>query len=264
VSSFYERAGRVKTLGTPEREGALSVIGAVSPPGGDLSDPVVQATLRVVKVFWSLEDRLAYQRHFPAISWLNSYSLYIDDVSENLNKMAAKDFTDMSKEAMRLLEQEAELQEIVRLIGVDALSPEDRLILEGARSIREDFLHQNAFHEIDTYASLKKQYTMLSLCMFYYNKAKEALTRGVVFSDIVKMDVRDHIARAKYLKESEIDKIEAIRDSVVKEFEKLMSGGKSGEEDEAKEEVTVSSEEETEVKEEMKDTKKVKRSRRKK
>ncbi|GAH36065.1 unnamed protein product, partial [marine sediment metagenome] len=142
VSAFYERAGRVKALGEPKRQGALSVIGAVSPPGGDLSDPVVQATLRVVKVFWSLEDKLAYQRHFPAISWLNSYSLYIDDVSEEINKKVGKDFTDLSKEAMRLLEQEAELQEIVRLIGVDALSPEDKLILEGARSLREDFLHQ--------------------------------------------------------------------------------------------------------------------------
>ncbi len=225
VSAFYERAGRVKTLGKPKRQGALSVIGAVSPPGGDLSDPVVQATLRVVKVFWSLEDRLAYQRHFPAISWLNSYSLYLDDVSDDLNKLVAKDFTDLSKEAMRLLEQEAELQEIVRLIGIDALSPEDRLILEGARSIREDFLHQNAFHEIDTYASLKKQYNMLALCMFYYNKAKEALAKGVAFADIVSMDIRDQIARMKYLTEAESEKkISALKESVEKIFEQLIAG----------------------------------------
>ncbi|UCG91928.1 MAG: V-type ATP synthase subunit A [candidate division WOR-3 bacterium] len=225
VSAFYERAGRVKTLGKPDRQGALSVIGAVSPPGGDLSDPVVQATLRVVKVFWSLEDRLAYQRHFPAISWLNSYSLYLDDVSADLNKLVAKDFTDLSKEAMRLLEQEAELQEIVRLIGVDALSPEDRLILEGARSVREDFLHQNAFHEIDTYASLRKQYNMLALCMFYYNKAKEALAKGVAFSDIVNMGIRDQIARMKYLAESESEKkIGVLKERVEKIFEKLIAG----------------------------------------
>ncbi len=226
VSSFYERAGRVTALGNPARQGALSVIGAVSPPGGDLSDPVVQATLRVVKVFWSLEDRLAYQRHFPAISWLNSYSLYVDDVSEDVDKQIAKDFTDLSKEAMRLLEQEAELQEIVRLIGVDALSPEDRLILEGTRSIREDFLHQNAFHEIDTYASLKKQYKMLSVCLFYYTSAKEALARGVLFDDIRKMEVRDKIARMRYLPESEIGKIDKIRDEVAQAFERLIKGEK--------------------------------------
>jgi len=229
VSSFYERAGRVEALGNPQRQGALSVIGAVSPPGGDLSDPVVQATLRVVKVFWSLEDRLAYQRHFPAISWLNSYSLYIDDVGEDVNKKIAKDFTDLSKEAMRLLEEEAELQEIVRLIGVDALSPEDRLILEGARSIREDFLHQNAFHEIDTYASLEKQYKMLSVCLFYYTQAKEALARGVAFDVISKMAIRDKIARMRYLPESDVGKIDKIKEEVEHTFERLIKGEKEEE-----------------------------------
>lgn len=256
VSAFYERAGRVKALGKPARQGALSVVGAVSPPGGDLSDPVVQATLRVVKVFWSLEDRLAYQRHFPAISWLNSYSLYLDDVSDNLNKLVAKDFTDLSKEAMRLLEQEAELQEIVRLIGVDALSPEDRLILEGARSLREDFLHQNAFHEIDTYASLKKQYSMLSLCMFYYSKAKEALAKGVAFGDIVKMDVRDQIARMKYLSEAESEKkIETLKDKVGKEFEKLIVGEIKKEEEEAEQEKEEAEREKTEKTADVEETK---------
>jgi len=225
VSSFYERAGRVKAVGKPDREGTLSVIGAVSPPGGDLSDPVVQATLRVVKVFWSLEDRLAYQRHFPAISWLNSYSLYIDDVSEEMNTTIAKDFTDLTKEAMRLLEQEAELQEIVRLIGVDALSPEDRLILDGAKSIREDFLHQNAFHEVDTYASLEKQYKMLAVCLFNYNKAKEALSRGAAFDDIVKMKVREKISRMRYLLESELSIIDRLQDEVTEEFKKLANPG---------------------------------------
>jgi V/A-type H+-transporting ATPase subunit A len=229
VSSFYERAGRVNAQGKPDRQGALSVIGAVSPPGGDLSDPVVQATLRVVKVFWSLEDRLAYQRHFPAISWLNSYSLYTDDIADEVNKAVAKDFTELSKEAMRLLEQEAELQEIVRLIGVDALSPEDRLILEGARSLREDFLHQNAFHEIDTYASLSKQYKMLSTCLFNYARAKEALSRGVAFADIVKMETRDKISRMRYLPEAETSKIDDLKDEVVVAYEKLIKGEKTKE-----------------------------------
>lgn len=229
VSSFYERAGRVNAQGKPGRQGALSVIGAVSPPGGDLSDPVVQATLRVVKVFWSLEDRLAYQRHFPAISWLNSYSLYIADIADEVNKEVAKDFTELSKEAMRLLEQEAELQEIVRLIGVDALSPEDRLILEGARSLREDFLHQNAFHEIDTYASLKKQYKMLSTCLFNYNRAKEALARGVAFADIVKMETRDKISRMRYLPEADTGKIDSLNEEIMEAYDKLIKGGKTTE-----------------------------------
>ncbi|KPK72211.1 ATP synthase subunit A [candidate division WOR_3 bacterium SM23_60] len=232
VSSFYERAGRVSAQGKPDRQGALSVIGAVSPPGGDLSDPVVQATLRVVKVFWSLEDRLAYQRHFPAISWLNSYSLYTTDIADEVNKQVAKDFTDLSKEAMRLLEQEAELQEIVRLIGVDALSPEDRLILEGARSLREDFLHQNAFHEIDTYASLKKQYKMLSTCLFNYNKAKEALARGVAFADIVKMEIRDKISRMRYLPEAEIEKIDGLNKEISDAYDRLTKSGKKTESEE--------------------------------
>ncbi len=235
VSSFYERAGRVNAQGKPDRQGALSVIGAVSPPGGDLSDPVVQATLRVVKVFWSLEDRLAYQRHFPAISWLNSYSLYTDDIADEVNKAVAKDFTELSKEAMRLLEQEAELQEIVRLIGVDALSPEDRLILEGARSLREDFLHQNAFHEIDTYASLKKQYKMLSTCLFNYARAKEALSRGVALTDIVKMETRDKISRMRYLPETDVDKIDELKEGLVEAYEKLIKGEKVKEAEPTKE-----------------------------
>jgi V/A-type H+-transporting ATPase subunit A len=222
ISSFYERAGRIKALGTPEREGALSVIGAVSPPGGDLADPVVQATLRVVKVFWSLEDRLAYQRHFPAISWLNSYSLYVDEISDDLDRVAPG-FTALSKEAMKILEQEAELQEIVRLVGIDALSPDDRLLLEGARSIREDFLHQNAFHEIDTYTSLLKQYKMLDLCLFFYNQAKEALSKGVPFNEIVRLKVRERIARAKYIDEKSLNEIDEIKKEIVASFRELFN-----------------------------------------
>ncbi len=228
ISSFYERAGRVKPFGSPEREGALSVIGAVSPPGGDLSDPVVQATLRVVKVFWSLEDRLAYQRHFPAISWLNSYSLYVDDMSDDLDRVATG-YTALSKEAMRILEEEAELQEVVRLIGIDALSPQDRLLLEGARSIREDFLHQNAFNEIDTYTSLLKQYRMLELCMFYYNQACDALANSVSFSEIISMRVREKIARAKYIEEKNLAQIDDIKREIIIAFETLKNrAGKHG------------------------------------
>jgi V/A-type H+-transporting ATPase subunit A len=207
IAEFYERAGRVHCLGSDERQGALSVIGAVSPPGGDLSDPVVQATLRVVKVFWSLEDKLAYQRHFPAISWLNSYSLYTDSLADYIKTNIAEDMTDLEAEAMRLLEHEAELQEIVRLVGIDALSAADRMILEGARSIREDFLHQNAFHEIDTYTSSQKQYRMLKMILRFYHKAKEALAAGVPIKTIEELAVRERIARTKYLDESEIDKI---------------------------------------------------------
>lgn len=207
IAEFYERAGRVRALGKPEREGALSVIGSVSPPGGDMGDPVVQATLRVVKVFWSLEDKLAYQRHFPAISWLNSYSLYQQDLVEDLSRKVAPDFVELSKEAMRILEKEAELLEIVRLVGKDTLSPSDRLILEAARIIREDFLHQNAFLEIDTYTSLKKQYEMLKICLYFYEKAKKVLNENkLTIEDIEKLKVRERIAKMKFVKEEEMEK----------------------------------------------------------
>ncbi|MCX6841001.1 MAG: V-type ATP synthase subunit A [candidate division WOR-3 bacterium] len=207
VAEFYERAGRVVCLGrTPdgqEQEGALSVVGAVSPPGGDLNDPVVQATLRVVKVFWSLEDRLAFQRHFPAISWLNSYSLYADVLREAFEKLAGPEFVKDAAAAMQLLEKEAELEEIVRLVGKDTLSPQDRLVLEVARSIREDFLHQNAFHEVDTYTSLRKQAAMLSAILLFHSLGKAALGRGVDMEAIEKTAVRDRVARMKYLAEAD-------------------------------------------------------------
>jgi len=207
VAEFYERAGRVVCLGrTPEgkeQEGTVSVIGAVSPPGGDLNDPVVQATLRVVKVFWSLEDRLAFQRHFPAISWLNSYSLYADVLRESFDRQATPEFMKDAAAAMQLLEKEAELEEIVRLVGKDTLSAQDRLVLEVARSIREDFLHQNAFHEVDTYASLPKQAAMLSAILRFYELGRAALARGVEVGAMEGMAVRDRIARMKYLTEDE-------------------------------------------------------------
>ena len=218
IASFYERAGRVICLGSDEREGMLSVIGAVSPPGGDLSDPVVQATLRVVKVFWSLEDKLAAMRHFPAISWLNSYSLYSDSLENYFKENITTDFVKNERTAMMLLQNEAELWEIVRLVGVDALSEKDQLILEVSRSIREDFLHQNAFHDVDTYTSLKKQYFLLKVILYFYERTKEALEEGIPISTIKSMKVKDRIARAKYIPEKEIAKIEEIMKEIDEEL----------------------------------------------
>ncbi len=223
IASFYERAGRVLTLGSEgDREGALSVIGAVSPPGGDLSDPVVQATLRVVKVFWSLEAQLAYRRHFPAISWLNSYSLYIDNVKDYVKNKVADDYFDLQSRAMRILEEESELEEIVRLVGVDSLSGSDRLILLVARMYREDFLHQNAFHEIDTYSSIEKQYKMISVIDYFYSQAKEYLQKGAKIKDIEVMKVRDKIARMKYIENKNINQIDEIKKDIDNEFASLI------------------------------------------
>jgi V/A-type H+-transporting ATPase subunit A len=222
VAEFYERAGRVTCYGKDGREGALSVVGAVSPPGGDLSDPVVQATLRVVKVFWSLEDHLAYKRHFPAISWLNSYSLYYENLDDWMKEKVAPDWVDIRSEAMRILQEEADLAEIVRLVGLEALSAADRLTLEVARSIREDFLHQNAFHEVDTYTSLEKQYEMLKLVLYFGSAASDALQRGVAISAIEEMDVRERIARAKYEPEDRLDSIKGIKDEIDKEIQALV------------------------------------------
>ena len=177
LAQFYERAGHVLTLGKDEREGALSVIGAVSPPGGDISEPVSQATLRIVKVFWGLDSSLAYKRHFPAINWLTSYSLYLDNMAPWFNEHVDSDWMEDRQKMMSLLQDEAELEEIVKMVGMDALSPGDRLKMEAARSIREDFLHQNSFHEVDTYTSLKKQLLMMRLVIAYYEKSVEALER---------------------------------------------------------------------------------------
>ncbi|MFH1313266.1 MAG: V-type ATP synthase subunit A [Candidatus Eisenbacteria bacterium] len=222
VAEFYERAGRVTCNGKEGREGALSVVGAVSPPGGDLSDPVVQATLRVVKVFWSLEDHLAYKRHFPAISWLNSYSLYYDNLDDWMKENVAPDWVDLRSEAMRILQEEADLAEIVRLVGLESLSAADRLTLEVARSIREDFLHQNAFHEVDTYTSLEKQYEMLKLVLYFGSAAREALKQGVAISAIEGMEVRERIARAKYEPEDKLASIKGIKDTIDQEIKALM------------------------------------------
>ena len=206
LAQFYERAGHVITLGSEGREGALSAIGAVSPPGGDISEPVSQATLRIVKVFWGLDSALAYKRHFPAINWLTSYSLYLDDMGPWFNEHVAPDWMSLRQDMMSLLQDEAELDEIVKMVGMDALSPTDRLKMEAARSIREDFLHQNSFHEVDTYTSLNKQHNMMKLVMAFYNESLEALNSGASINDILKMDVRERIGRYKYTLEADVDK----------------------------------------------------------
>ena len=198
LAQFYERAGRVITLSSGEREGALSVIGAVSPPGGDISEPVSQATLRIVKVFWSLDSSLAYKRHFPAINWLTSYSLYLDTMEKWFDANVAPDWVELRTKLMRLLQDEAELEEIVQLVGMDALSSPDRLKLEAARSIREDFLHQNAFDEVDTYTSLEKQHDMMLLIVQYYEKAQAALSGGMDIETLISLPVREQIGRFKY------------------------------------------------------------------
>lgn len=220
LAQFYERAGRVISLGTEGREGTLSAIGAVSPPGGDISEPVSQATLRIVKVFWALDAQLAYRRHFPAINWLSSYSLYVDRLSKWFDENVAKDWSDMRSETMKLLQEEAELNEIVQLVGVDSLSVGDRLKLEATRSIREDYLHQNAFHEIDTYTSLDKQHKLLTLILKYYNDGIQALNDGADFKALADLAVKEKIGRFKYTEEKDI--AEAF-DNIKKQIETEMS-----------------------------------------
>ncbi len=221
IAEFYERAGRVVCLGGNGREGALSVVGAVSPPGGDLSDPVVQATLRVVKVFWSLEDKLAYRRHFPAINWLTSYSLYVDDIQDYLVEEVGEDWITMRDEAIALLQKEAELEEIARLVGVETLPASDRIVLETARSIREDFLHQNAFHEEDTYTSFAKQRAMLKLIMAMDREMRAAHEHGVPVQQLFQLPVRGEIARAKYTPEQELTRIHELEKHASAQVEEL-------------------------------------------
>ncbi len=220
IADFYERAGRVICMGSDGREGSLSVIGAVSPPGGDLSDPVVQNTLRVVKVFWGLEDRLAYSRHFPAINWLNSYSLYLDSVRDYIQTHIAEDLPDLRNKAMAILQEEAELEEIVRLVGIEALSDRERLVMETARSIREDFLHQYAFHEKDTYTSQNKQYRMLKTILHFHNRALEALEKGIRIRDIINLPVREEIARMKYIDDDKLEQFSAIEERIDEQIQK--------------------------------------------
>jgi len=224
IAAFYERAGYVQCLGKPQREGALSVVGAVSPPGGDLSDSVVQATLHVVKVFWSLKAELAYQRHFPAIDWLTSYSFYQQYLRGCFeDKDQGQEMHELTAQAMSLLQDESELREIVRLVGAEALSPKERLVLETARSIREDFLHQNAFHKVDTFTSMNKQFEMLKTVLHFYKRALDAVDAGVETADIFKLAVREEIARAKYMPESDMAQIVKIRETIDGQMKQLQT-----------------------------------------
>ncbi len=216
LAQFYERAGRVKTLGSEDKEGAISVIGAVSPPGGDISEPVTQATLRIVKVFWGLDSALAYKRHFPAINWLSSYSLYTDSLTDWYKTNVSADWMDLRARLMKMLQDEAELEEIVKLVGIDALSPEDRLKLEAARSIREDFLQQDAMHDVDTYAPLSKQLIMMKLVLSFYDKGSAALSNGADIEEIVALPLRERIGRIKYI---EADRVEAEYNSIQLELD---------------------------------------------
>ena len=222
VASFYERAGYVDCLASEEREGSISVIGAVSPPGGDLSDPVVQATLRVVKVFWSLESSLAYRRHFPAISWLNSYSLYYDNVQDEVEAKEGKEWTSMRREALKILQIEDELLEIVRLVGLESLSQSDRLILFISKIIREDFLHQNAFSDIDSYTSFKKMFKMLDVILYFMKKGTMAIENKIKVEEIAKIPAVEKVARMKLVSEKELKKIDDIKSELDKEIENIL------------------------------------------
>lgn len=225
LAEFYERAGVVKTLGSEERVGSVSAIGAVSPPGGDLSEPVSQATLRIVKVFWGLSASLAYKRHFPAIDWLQSYSLYADRLKEWYDFNVGEKWVKDRAEIMRILQEEASLDEIVRLVGIDALSPKDRLIMETAKSVREDYLHQNAFHEVDTYASLDKQLRMMELILGWYHLGLDALDNGIEVEDWLELSVKEKIGRAKYIPEAELSKFEDITRELKQQAIKLANEG---------------------------------------
>ena len=219
LAQFYERAGHVVCLGKDGRDGALSAIGAVSPPGGDISEPVSQATLRIVKVFWGLDSSLAAKRHFPAINWLTSYSLYVDSMGKWFDEHVADEWMQSRQKMMSLLQEESELDEIVKMVGMDALSPSDRLKMEAARSIREDFLHQNSFHEIDTYTSLRKQFLMMKLVLAFYEESQKALNDGASSGGLIKMAVRERIGRFKYTTEDKIEtEYQAVLEQLAKEI----------------------------------------------
>ncbi|NLY20725.1 MAG: V-type ATP synthase subunit A [Tissierellia bacterium] len=225
VSDFYERAGRVVSLGSDEREGALTVIGAVSPPGGDISEPVSQATLRIVKVFWGLDYALSYARHFPAINWLNSYSLYQTKIDDYFDENIDANFSEYRKRAMSMLQEESELQEIVRLIGRDSLSEYDQLKLESAKSLREDFLQQNAFHDVDTYCPLEKQNKMIRTILYFYDYSVKALDQGIYLNEILDLPVAEKISRAKYVDNENKDEIDEISIEIKEQIDKLISKG---------------------------------------
>ena len=225
IAEFYERAGLVQCLGSEDREGTISAIGAVSPAGGDISEPVAQATLRIVKVFWGLSAQLAYKRHFPAIDWLQSYSLYLSSIGDWYNDNISPQWSELRQQAMQILQSEAELNEIVQLVGMDALSWKDRLTMEVARSIREDYLHQDAFDEIDTYTSLPKQFRMLQLILGFGEKGKEALDRGVTLNAILEMPVREQIAKSKFIPEDTLDQFNKIESDLSSQTAALVEQG---------------------------------------
>lgn len=228
LASFYERAGRCIVKGGEGREGSISVIGAVSPPGGDLSEPVTQNTLRVTKVFWGLDANLAYQRHFPAINWLSSYSLYTERLDAYWDEKFDDEWSGLRIEAMSLLEEEDQLREVVRLVGIDALSKEERMVLETAKSLREDFLHQNAFHEIDTYASMDKQFKMLKTIVRFHHLGMDALRKGVAMNALFNLPVREQIARMRYLEEAQIAQIDKLEDTIKEQINGIVPvGGES-------------------------------------
>jgi V/A-type H+-transporting ATPase subunit A len=225
IAEFYERAGRVIVNGKEEREGALSVIGAVSPPGGDISEPVTQNTLRIVKIFWKLDYDLSYQRHFPAINWIDSYSLYQSKIDKYLDENVKEGFSKHRKRAMALLQEEIGLLEVVRLVGRDTLSEVDQLKLDITKSIREDFLQQNAFHDVDTFCPLEKQYKMLDTILYFYDKSLEALDNGAYFNEIEGLDVKESIARMKYVDNEKLEEIDSIKEEIDKSLKKLEVGG---------------------------------------
>ncbi|MBN1778422.1 MAG: V-type ATP synthase subunit A, partial [Clostridiales bacterium] len=225
IAEFYERAGVVKCLGGDGREGSVSAIGAVSPPGGDISEPVSQATLRIVKVFWGLSAQLAYKRHFPAIDWLQSYSLYATHLESWFNDNVAPEWNDLRQRAMLVLQEEAELQEIVQLVGMDALSWKDRLTMEVARSLREDYLQQDAFDDVDTYSSTKKQFLMLGLVLEYHVKGKQALDAGANLSDVISLPVREKIGKAKYIPEDKLDQFTEIENELAGQIAAIAEEG---------------------------------------
>ena len=227
IAEFYERAGIVNVLGSGNTVGAISAIGAVSPPGGDLSEPVSQGTLRIVKVFWGLSAQLAYRRHFPAIDWLTSYSLYDSALADWYSENVAEDFNALKTELSFVLQEENQLNEIVRLVGMDALGARDRLTMETAKSIREDYLHQNAFHEVDTYSSLDKQYKMMKLILGFYHEAVAALDKGVELNDLLALPVREQIGRSKYIEESNLFRFDEIQRNIKKEINALISKGEA-------------------------------------
>jgi len=222
LADFYERAGRVTTLGSKEREGSLTVVGAVSPPGGDFSEPVTQNTLRITKVFWALDATLADRRHFPSINWLRSYSLYLDSIEGWWKDKVGDEWKEIRIKAMALLQKESELQEIVQLVGPDALPEKERIVLEGARVIREDFLQQNAFHEVDTYCSGEKQFAMLKVMLDFYDKSLNAVNTGIPAKKLAEIDVKDEIAKLKYVEEKDVKKaIAEIEDNITVQIKEI-------------------------------------------